>query len=566
MAPITSKNPSRSKGKAPKTRSGLDSVRSLARPDEWAVGMGLRVDARDFSLEGREYVLQVIRDNSPEIWIPKAAQMAYTVTMIVKSLHNVIERGYNGLYLLPTKTGAIPFVQARIDPVIESNKQLQSRFGSVDNRLHKQSTNGVNLYVRGTNILRELQEIPVDFEIWDEYDRMVLENMEDARHRLDGSEFRRLVVLSTPTVDGYGVYAEDGWDFSDQHRWEVPCPDCGRYQVLNFEDPEFDYSSVKLGDKPEECVVECAFCEHEISDLERRQMNATGRWTAFNLDGRVRGYHISQLNSPTQPLYEIMKGYFAGQRDSRKMKSFWNQNMGRAYTALGDKITAELLDKCRAKGYQLGGIPNSSLAIGIDVGTLIHVWCWHMSPQKQKMLWNLRIFRTWKELDEFLSNLPSWTGVIDAHPEKSKAHDLALKYHGKLRIGFSDDREAASEMAVFYPLKSGEAGRVNIDRTMALDTFVNDYITGKVILPVDARQLGESMPRKEYNGFYHQQMQMVRVEEENTKGIIVARWKHNKNPDHWHHAGMMATVAAIAKPLLVVPAGISKAINRSFFQ
>jgi hypothetical protein len=182
------------------------------------------------------------------------------------------------------------------------------------------------------------------------------------------------------------------------------------------------------------------------------------------------------------------------------------------------------------------------------------------------MLWNLKTFRTWGELDTFLGNLPSWTGVIDAHPEKSKAHDLAVKYHGKLRIGFSDDREAASEMAVFFPMKTGEAGRVNIDRTMALDTFVHDYINGGVILPPDARQLGENMPRKEFNGFYHQQMQMVRVEEENTKGITVARWKHNKNPDHWHHAGMMATVAALAKPMLVVPPAISRALNRSFFK
>ena len=108
-----------------KTKSGqkarsLKGIRSLARPDEWAMQMRLRVDARPFSLEGREYVRQVIRDYSPEIVIPKAAQMAFTVTFVTKSLHNVVERGWNGLYLLPIKTGAIPFVQARIDPVIDA--------------------------------------------------------------------------------------------------------------------------------------------------------------------------------------------------------------------------------------------------------------------------------------------------------------------------------------------------------------------------------------------------------------------------------------------------------------
>lgn len=509
---------------------------------------------------------QVIRDYSQEIVIPKAAQMAFTVTFVTKSLHNVAERGWNGLYLLPLKTGAIPFVQARVDPVIESNKALESKFSSVDNRLHKQSTLSANLYIRGTNISRELQEIPVDFEIWDERDRMVEENLEDARHRMDGSTVQKLVVLSTPTVEGYGVYAEDAWDISDQHRWEVPCPSCGRFQVLNFEEPDLDYNNLKLGDTVEECVLECAYCHHQIDDAERRTLNHNGRWTAMNPGGRLRGYHISQFNSPTQSLYEIMKGYYLGQREMRKLRSFWQQNMGRAYTAPGDKITPELLDKCRMQGYRCGGIPNSHLAIGIDVGTLIHVWCWHFDAHGRKMLWNIKLFRTFDELDNFLKTLVSWTGVIDAHPEKSKAHDLALKYHGRLRIGFSDDREQASEMATFHKIEAGKAGRVNIDKTMALDTFVADYLNGNAVIPTDARMLGEDMPRKDFNGFYYQQLQMVRVEEENTKGTIVGRWKKNRNPDHWHHAGMFATVAATQKPLLTVPANISAALNSNLMR
>jgi hypothetical protein len=261
-----------------------------------------------------------------------------------------------------------------------------------------------------------------------------------------------------------------------------------------------------------------------------------------------------------------MKAYYRGQRDSRRLKSFWNQNMGRPYAAPGDKITAELLDKCSKRGMMMGGIPNGHVAVGIDVGTLIHVWCWHFDRFGNKMLWNIQLFNSWDQLDKFLSGLTTWTGIIDAHPEKHKAHELALKFHGKLRIGFSDDREAQSEAAIFHPVRVGEAARVNIDKTMALDTFIADYLNGRAFLPADARSLGENMPRKEFNGFYYQQLQMVRVEEENTKGTIVARWKKNGNADHWHHAGMFATMAAQQKPTLSVPAGLSTAMNRSFFK
>lgn len=258
-----------------------------------------------------------------------------------------------------------------------------------------------------------------------------------------------------------------------------------------------------------------------------------------------------------------MNDYYAGQREARKFKSFWNLNMGRAYAAPGDKITPELLDKCRMQGYSMGGIPNSWVSVGIDIGTKIHVWCWHFGRAGQKLLWNMKLFTKWEDLDNFLSTLAQWSGVIDAHPEKKLAADLALKYHGKLRVGFSEDRMQASEMAVFHPLKHGEAGRVNIDKSMALDTVIQDYLNGNAWLPADARDLGENMPQKPYGGLYHQMTQMVRLEEENTKGVIVSRWAKNRNADHWHHANMFATVAAQQKPSLMVPESLSNFLNRN---
>lgn len=525
--------------------------------------MELRVDGRPFSLEGREYVRDVIRDQSAEIVIPKAAQMAFTITALTKTMHNIIERQWHGLYLLPVKIGAIPFVQARIDPIIISNPGLKSQFQSVDNRLHKQTTSQINLYIRGTNIDRELQEIPVDFEIWDERDRMVEENLEDARHRMDGSIVRKLMQISTPTVEGHGIFSEDVWDNSDQHRWEVKCPGCSRYQVLNFEQPGLEYSNLKLGDRPEECVLECAYCAREITDDERPSLNKEGRWVATNPDGDIRGYHISQFNSPTLPLYEIMRGWFQGQRDVRKLRSFYRQNLGLPFAAPGDRITKKLLDSCRIRGFSLGGAIDTSAHVGIDVGhSVIHVWVWGKNRLGQLRLWNLKTFREWNQVDNFLGSLTSWTGVIDAHPDKRDARDLALKYHGKLWVGFEQDRDQQSEIASFDTPKRGEAPEVKIDRTLAFDQFIGMMQNGQVLLPADAERLGENMPGKDYNGLYYQLMQMVRLEEENAKGTLIARWKKNKNPDHWHHAGMFAMIAALQKPVLDIPSSLANAFQR----
>jgi hypothetical protein len=538
------------KGKPQIARGNFTTVRQLARPDEWALGMNLKVDSRPFDTRGREFIIQVIRDTSDEIVIPKAAQMAFTVTFITRTLHWIKERGWHHLYLLPLKTGSKTFVQQRIDTIIDSNEILRNSFSSVDNVLHKQSTDGVALYIRGTNISRELQEIPVDVEVWDERDRFVEDNLEDAMSRMDGSKVKKLTILSTPTVPGHGVDAEDAWWASDQHRWHVPCPGCGRFQNFTWEE------NFKLGDKSDECVLECSHCRREISDDERGSANAQGRWVATNLDGNKRGYHINQFHSPSQTLVKIADKWFKGQTDAKKLRSFYNNSLGLPYVAAGDQITTEILDKCRVPGLSLGGIPDGAVFLGIDIGTFIHVMAYTLNRFGQRRLWQMKIFREWGELDNFLQQLTNFVAVCDAHPEKRAARDLSLKYPGKFWLGFELDRPQTQEIAVWHPLKHKEAGKVVIDRTMAFDSVINQYINGNVLLPPNARELGEHMPRRDYNGFYSHMIQMVRVEEEDTQGRTVARWKKNKNDDHWHHADMFSFIASMRKPSLDISSDI----------
>lgn len=545
--PITTKKPVK--------RRKYSSIRQLSRPDEWALGMGLKVDGKPFSLVGREYVRQVIRDLSQEIVIPKAAQMAFTVTFLVRTAHWIVQRKWNHLYLLPVKTGAIPFVQARIDPIIESNAVLAKEFSTVDNRLHKQSIARINWYIRGTNINRELQEIPVDVEVWDERDRMVEENLDDARRRMDGSKVKKLTMLSTPTAPGHGVDADDAWHASDQHRWEVPCPHCGKSQVFNFEE------NVKLGDTAEECEFVCQFCRKPITDEERWMLNALGRWTPFNLDGRLRGYHINQFNSPTQGIENIMRGWFKGQSDSKALKSFMNGALGIPYVAEGDQFTEQILDGCRSKAVKLGGIPNGTVFVGVDVGAVLHVRADVLTPAGQRIAWAYKIFRTWGQLDDFLDGLVSFNCVIDAHPEKTMARDLSIKYTGRVWLGFELDRDQSGEMAIWSKAVHGDSSKVAIDRTMAFDTLIKRYIDGRIHIPANARDLGEEIETRNYNGYYYQMMQMVGEEEENTKGILVRRWKKNRNKDHWHHADMFCEIACMKSPGLIIPSGIGDVLR-----
>jgi hypothetical protein len=175
----------------------------------------------------------------------------------------------------------------------------------------------------------------------------------------------------------------------------------------------------------------------------------------------------------------------------------------------------------------------------------------------------MMILREWDQLNNFFSDLSSFVAVIDAHPEKRAARDMSINYPGRVWLGFEMDRPQTQELAVWHPLKYKEAGKVVIDRTMAFDTTTKEFIDGDVLLPFHARELGEHIGRRDYNGFYFHMIQQTRVEEEDAKGRIVARWKKNKNPDHWHHADMFARIAMEQAPQLVIPEPIVNAFDRA---
>ena len=547
--------------------NGFDSraVQLLARPDQWALDNKLRVDGRPFSLEGREYIVQVMRDTTPVLLVKKAAQTAFTISFLARTFHWITERGWHHLYLLPLKTGAVPFVQKRIDPIIDSNEVLAHKFKSVDNRTHKQTTDNIALLIRGTNVESELQETPTDVVVFDEYDRMVQDFLEDAKHRTDGSSVKRLTYLSTPTVPGHGLDSEDMWHSSDMMKWFVPCPHCSRFQTFLFEE------NVKVGDDPWDCAFECMHCHRTITDAERAEINFFGQWEAQNPGARVRGYHINQFNSPTMPLADIMGSYFLGMKDAKKMKAFFNQSLGEPYTSPGNQITVELLDACVDPAHRRGGIPNGAVYIGIDVGhDEIYVKADYLSRTGQRVLWNLWHIRdkpgktAWEILDDtVLSKLGSWVCVCDAHPDKRGARYLSVKYPGRFFMGFEKDRPEQEELAKFDKVTYSEPTKVIIDRTLAFDTVIHGMMHGNYILPNDSRTLGEEMPRRDYNAFYHHMIQMVRVEEEDARGRIVATWQKNKTPDHWHHADMFALIATLRKARLSVSPAISKAFQNA---
>lgn len=586
LAVTTEKTPANDGLLLAPSRAEARAIQALCWPDVWAENLELEVDAHPFTLRGREYERDILRDESPVIVNPKGAQMGLTTTFLLKSCHAIIKRGRSVLYLLPLKAGSVGFVQSRIDPILDSNPSLAAEFGRVDNRTQKVTAKGVKWNIRGTNIASELREVPADILVLDERDVANEENLDDAYARLDGSDYARVYELSTPTVDGHGVYADDGWESTDKHRWWITCPYCSAKQVIEWEANVLPYLGDTLADCEHSC--RCQHCKKPWSDDQRAAMNATGVWVPDEPNASKRGYHLSQFNSSTKSLSRekvgILVNWFAGQTDAKKLKAFNNLALGLPYSAPGDKFTVELLNNAR-RSYGQGIMPEGQLCIGVDVGhDVLYVTVWDAKGNRRRLLRAVTVTAKgaqskWSVLEEdFLQSFSNWICVIDAHPDKEEVEALSKKYSGRVWMGFEKDRPDQEVTAKFMEAKHGEPAKVNIDRTMAFDSYIKLFIDSNADLPRDAHELGEYMPQKPYNAFYHHHLMMTRVEQADASDRLVARWVNGKirlgtgasaqkksgnRPDHFHHSCMFAWVASMKMAPLVIEPEVGELFQRS---
>lgn len=528
---------------------GIRMAKMKVWPDEWAMNIDMKVDGHDFSYKGRPYLKDIIRDHCPERAIRKSAQMGATVISLTTSLFWWQQWDLNVMYLLPVKNGTIPFSQGRVQPMCYSTPYIKGRLQAVDNINHKRTAKA-NFYVRGTNVPTELQEVPIDCMIWDEYDKMHHVNMKLARTRMDASIWKWVVMLSTPTLPGIGIDAK--FQVSDKRYWFMKCQRCNYSQTLSWED------NVVIGDNFRETFVQCQKCkkpwEHgDIIDASEQ----TGHWeiTDEQYSDDIHGYQINQLFSPTRTIKELAKIYFEGLDDPESMRELYNSALGLPYTVAGDRLTEEILDDCRDGESELSGsnhkFRGERVYVGIDVGKVLHVQAETRDMRTGKRIKRVVEIMTWDQVHRFLDSLDDFICVIDRFPETAKCTELALRFWG--RVFLCQYRQHSELSEWHYPATRQDVGIVKADRTIAIDTTNSQYMRRQVVLPRNMREVGEIQRTRSYNGWYRQMMSSVRMQQPDTRGNMIARWENVDGADHWHHSDVYVMLAGLMTTPAVEP-------------
>lgn len=184
---------------------------------------------------------------------------------------------------------------------------------------------------------------------------------------------KKILDFSTPTtIETSAIYKEylDG----DQRHYFVPCPLCGKKQILVWGDEKSNHGirgETKAG-RLDKVFYLCEFCHDAFFNHHKGDIFNRGEWrpTKEAQFDYYRSYYISSLYSPPGMLswFEMYEKYLKAQETPEGMRSFTNLYMGWVYKETGVKPQANKLMNLRGT-YEIGTVPDGVLflTMGVDV-------------------------------------------------------------------------------------------------------------------------------------------------------------------------------------------------------
>jgi len=287
------------------------------------------------------------------------------------------------LLVLPTIEAVEAFSKERIDPTFRATPALRGKLeGGEGERGSSRKSNqtirlkafpGGYLAMAGANAPTGLASRPIRVVLCDEVDRFPEsagtegDPIRLARQRTSNFHNRKIVLVSTPTIDG--VSKIQSWHAQgDQRQFLVPCPHCGVCQVLRWE--RTCYKNAAEERDFEQVHYLCEACERPIEERHKPAMLAAGEWVAQQPGGRIASFgDLSALYSPWVKWATLAEEWCAANddHDRRGLQEFVNLRLGQPWVEHQQTIQVEYLE--RRREYYGPELPAGIvlLTAGVDV-------------------------------------------------------------------------------------------------------------------------------------------------------------------------------------------------------
>jgi len=268
-----------------------------------------------------------------QVVLHTSAQVGKTSVLLNGIGYHIHHRPSPMLAIQPTLEMAEAFSKDKLDPMLRDTPELAERVGDRKSRnasntiRHKQFPGG-QLSIAGANSPTSLRMRSVKI-VWadevDAYPAVVGEEgdpLQLAYKRTQTFWDSKLVVSSTPTVQGISriqAMFEEG----DQRFFYIPCPDCGGFIVLEWENITWEHG------KPETACHMCPECGALAEDHDIKRSLKDGEWRAHGEFNGIASFHIWQAYSPWSSLSEIVAEYERTEGIQSQRQVWWNTSLGR---------------------------------------------------------------------------------------------------------------------------------------------------------------------------------------------------------------------------------------------
>lgn len=505
------------------TTTGPRGVTSPANPPDPLLGdalpsvrytdMGVQIDGRAINFAAYPYLVDLydmpLRREPLDVVVIKGAQLGFTSWQILKVIDGAIHTYQNqiGIYF-PTEDDVKKFSTTRFARFLNQNPDIAKHIQETNSAFIRQ-IGRVFISFAGMRSRSAAKSTPMDLIVYDERDEMNDAMVELADRRLDGSEFKHRIEISTPTLPEYGV--DYTFQSSTKHHWMLRCSACGHKQALEQEFPAC------LARQPDGSALRvCIKCGHEVYPI-------SGRWVPMHPDRSRQGFYVSQLNSPTVDPTTILDEYEERLREGKDLTEFYNSRLGLPYAAIDDALDAPaILRLCKETPRALRH--TGPTAMGADVGAQTHwIVCEKVTEDYARVL-NWGTVATVDDLGpEVVDRFGVKSFVIDQMAETHKVRAFCNSYRNGYGCYYSQQLRNHLDW-------NHKERTLTCNRTETIDASHAAIVRGLVEFPRADSDLRERLVPQLIN------LMRTLKKNENTQRYE-ARWvNRGAKRDHWRHA------------------------------
>lgn len=242
------------------------------------------------------------------------------------------------LAVMPTEGQMKRNSKIRIEPMIQATPRLRAKIGNTNrdgsNTILQKDFPGGFLAMVGANSATGLRSIPAERLMLDEVDGYPVDldgegsPVELARARTQTFKRSKIYMPSTPTVAGVS-YIDRAFERTDKRRYFVPCPHCGSYQHLEWE--QMGWEGDDYVTSPATAYYGCIHCGDKIYEKHKSRMLAAGEWRATDeskISKTLIGFHVNSFVSPFFTWAKCVERYLKARGSEVDMIAFTNTVKG----------------------------------------------------------------------------------------------------------------------------------------------------------------------------------------------------------------------------------------------